>query len=350
MPDTLMKLDEILDVIRGPYGLSGTAVVSPLGSGHINRTTLVSDGSRRLVAQQVNTTVFPSPQDLLHNALEIEMHLATRDRALKVVRHVPDGSGRFLHGPQEDVRVLEFIPDSITVEVLEEPGQAYTGAMGFARFSRQLSDFDASRLATVLPNFHSPDFRWRQFRHALDANTAGRAGACVAEVEFARDAEALMRDWQTLVDSLPVRVCHNDCKINNLLFHRESGEVAAVIDLDTCMPGTVITDFGDLVRTCCSLEAEDSTRLDNVVARPEIFHALAKGYVDGWRGKITGVEIDSLVQGGMMMCFIIGLRFLTDFLDGDRYFATSRPDHNLERARNQFHLFESLRTQFANQA
>ena len=152
------------------------------------------------------------------------------------------------------------------------------------------------------------------------------------------------------MNKLPVRVCHNDCKINNLLFHKESGAVAAIIDLDTCMPGPVLTDFGDLVRTCCSPEAEDSTRLENVVARPEVFRALTEGYMDGWRGEITRAEIDSLVQGGMMMCFIIGLRFLTDFLDGDRYFAIAHPGHNLERARNQLRLFDSLRTRVADHA
>ena len=127
-----------------------------------------------------------------------------------------------------------------------------------------------------------------------------------------------------------------------------SGEVAAVIDLDTCMPGTVLTDFGDLVRTCCSPEAEDSTCLDRVTARPDVFHALVEGYEEGWRGKLTPGETDSLFHGGMMMCFIVGLRFLTDFLNGDRYFATGHPNHNLERARNQFRLFDSLRSQFGH--
>ena len=345
-----MNMPDILEAIRAPYGLSDTATISPLGNGHINRTALVSDGKRRMVAQQVNTAVFTRPRDLLYNARMIEEHLFGKEGALRVVRHVPDSQGRFLHGPQEDVRVLEYIPATTTVEVLKEPGQAYTAAQGFARFSRQLSDFDASKLVAVLPDFHSPDFRWRQFLDALERDAAGRAGECAGEVAFAMGVEPLMRDWQELMNKLPVRVCHNDCKINNLLFHKESGAVAAIIDLDTCMPGPVLTDFGDLVRTCCSPEAEDSTRLENVVARPEVFRALTEGYMDGWRGEITRAEIDSLVQGGMMMCFIIGLRFLTDFLDGDRYFAIAHPGHNLERARNQLRLFDSLRTRVADHA
>ncbi len=147
------------------------------------------------------------------------------------------------------------------------------------------------------------------------------------------------------MDRLPVRVAHNDCKINNMLVDRHSGEALAIIDLDTCMPGPLLTDFGDLVRTCCSPEAEDSTRLDRVQARPDVYKALVRGYEAGWPGELSDEEKSTLFEGGLMMSYVLGLRFLADFLAGDTYFSVAHPAHNLERARNQFRLFQSLNEQ-----
>lgn len=335
----------ILDAIRGPFGLSPAAKAAPLGNGHINVTVLVSDDARRLVAQKINTAVFADPGVLVHNARLVEAHVANKAAGLAVVRHVPGSDGRYLYGDAGDVRVLEYIPGSLSLDVLEHTRQAERAARAFALFSRLLSDFDPGRLKTVIPGFHSPALRWRQFRDALTADRCGRSRGCAAETDLALAAEETVSDWQRLMDDLPQRVCHNDCKINNLLVNRGSGEPVAVIDLDTCMSGPLLADFGDLVRTCCSPEPEDSTRLASVRARPEVYGALVTGYLDGWAGELTPAERSALLPGGMMMCFLVGLRFLTDYLDGDRYFAVSRPMHNLERARNQFALYESLRSQ-----
>ena len=337
--------DVILDAIREPFGLTPAARAAPLGNGHINVTALVSDGSRRLVAQKINTSVFGNPRLLVHNARLIEAHLAEKDGSLKVVRHVPGRDGGFLYGDESDVRVLEYIPGSLSLDALQHARQAERAARAFARFSRQLSDFDPGRLNAIIPGFHSPDLRWRQFQDALAADRCDRAAGCQEEIGLASETESTVIEWQQLMDDLPERVCHNDCKINNLLVSRDTGKPVAVIDLDTCMSGPVLADFGDLVRTCCSPESEDSTRLASVRARPEIYEALVTGYLDGWTDEITAAERSALLPGGMMMCFIVGLRFLTDYLDGDRYFAISHPRHNLERARNQFTLYRSLLSQ-----
>jgi hypothetical protein len=340
MPDAL---EDILESIRTPFGLGPAATAEPLGNGHINQTLLVRDGSHHLVAQRINTSVFPEPRALVHNARLIEAHLsaAACDR-LRVVRHLQGRDGNFLFGSEEDIRVLEYIPGSRSIEVLENTGQAEVAARSFARFSRSLSDFDPAQLEIVIPDFHSPELRWKQYSDALASDRVGRAATCQEDLEFVLRHERLPGHWQRLIGELPVRTCHNDCKINNLLVDQVSGEALAIIDLDTCMPGALLTDFGDLVRTCCSPEAEDSTRLDAVRARPEVYGALARGYTRAWDDAITRPERDSLLEGGMMMCFVVGLRFLTDYLDGDRYFTVSRPAHNLERARNQFRLFQSL--------
>lgn len=334
--------ESILDAIGEPFGLSRKASVSPLGNGHINETVLVEDGTTRLVAQRINTRVFPRPGQLVSNARLIERHLARKPGGPVVVRHLAGLDGRYLYGPESNVRVLEYIPGSRSIEILENPLQGERAAHAFAGFSGGLSDFEAARLETVIADFHCPTHRWRQFVRALSEDRADRARNCPEEIALAQQAEQRIHEWQRLADELPVRVCHNDCKINNLLVHRETAKPLAVIDLDTCMPGVVLSDFGDLVRTCCSPEAEDSTNLEAVRARPEVYEALFRGYVKGWRGQLTVDECTSLFSGGLMMTFLVGLRFLTDHLDGDRYFSVNHPHHNLERARNQFRLFSSL--------
>jgi hypothetical protein len=337
-----MPANGILDAIREPYALADDARAEPLGNGHINETVLVRSGARRLVAQRVNTAVFRDPGVLVHNARLIEKHLEDKPGSLRVVRHLPGADGRFLYGPDSNVRVLEYVAESRSIEVLETVDQAYRAARAFARFSGQLADFDHAAMKTVIPDFHSPALRWRQFLDALQADRVGRAAACLPEIEFALSTQQAIEGWQRLMEELPRRVCHNDCKINNLLVHRRSGEPLAVIDLDTCMPGAVLPDFGDLVRTCCSPEPEDSTRLDAVVARPDVYRSLLRGCTEGWGGALSRAELEALPEAGRMMSFVLGLRMLTDHLDGDRYFSVSRPNHNLDRARNQFRLHESL--------
>jgi Ser/Thr protein kinase RdoA (MazF antagonist) len=270
-----------------------------------------------------------------------------------VVRHLSGADGSFLFGPQGNVRVLEYIAGTRCLEVLENPAQGRRVAASFGRFSRCMQGVDPGALDIVIPDFHSPAIRWSQFMDALEHDRVGRSGDCPEEVAFALDHERDVRGWQELMDGLPLRICHNDCKINNLLIHKRSGEPIAIIDLDTCMPGRVLTEFGDLVRSCSSAEPEDSTRLEKITARPEVYRALLEGYLEGWQGGLAKAERDSLLQGALMMCFILGLRFLNDFIEGDRYFSVLRPRHNLERARNQFQLFRSLvkqREMFAGMA
>ena len=333
----------ILGAIREPYRLSINATAAPLGNGHINQTVLVHDGERSLVAQKINTYVLQNPGALVHNARAIWSHLKRKKNAPKVTRHLPGIDGSYLHGPGRDIRVLEYIHGSHSIEVLESPDQAFEAALTFAGFSRELSDFDAERLITVIPDFHNPSMRYRLFLEALQDARVVRTEACRDEIGFAKSMEFLIAEWQLLMDGLPIRVCHNDCKINNLLMDSNDGKALAIIDLDTSMPGCLMTDFGDLVRTGCNPEAEDSTALEQVVARPEVFIALARGYLKGLGDVALPEEINSLMSGALMVCFIQGLRFLTDFLADDRYYRVDHPLQNLDRARNQFQLFRSLR-------
>lgn len=335
----------ILVAIREPYRLSINATAAPLGNGHINQTMLIRDGERSLVAQRINTYVFQDPGALVHNARAIRSHLKQKQSAPKVIRHLPGADGSYLHGPARDIRVLEYIHGSRSIEVLETLEQAFEAALTFAGFSRALSDFDAGQLITVIPDFHNPSMRYRLFLEALQDARVTRIEACHDDIAFVKNIEPLIAQWQFLMNGLPTRVCHNDCKINNILMNLDNGKALAVIDLDTSMPGCLMSDFGDLVRTCCNPEAEDSTALERVSARLEVFAALAHGYLKGLGVVIVPEEIESLVPGAQMVCFIQGVRFLTDFLAGDRYYCVDHPLHNLDRARNQFQLFRSLQAQ-----
>ncbi len=335
----------ILEAIRTPYRLSDNVTASPLGNGLINQTVLVRDTDRSLVAQRINTFVFQDPGALVHNARVIVSHLEQKEQAPGVARHLPGLDGNYLHGEAKDIRVLEYIHDSRSIELVESPDQARELAFTFASFSRSLSDFDHESLTAVIPDFHNPTMRYGHFLQAVQSATEARTAACYDEIEFAKRTQRLIAKWQSLIESLPIRVCHNDCKINNILISRKSGKTLAVIDLDTCMQGSLITDFGDLVRTCCSPEAEDSTALEQVIARPDVFGALVEGYLGGLDGVIEARERTALIPGALMICFIQGIRFLTDFLNGDSYFGADYPLHNLDRARNQFQLFRSLQAQ-----
>lgn len=336
---------DLLDAIRIPYRLGPAATIVPLGNGHINHTFLARGCDSSLVVQQVNTAVFPEPETLVENANEIATHLRNTGSSVRIARHLPDEKGRYLHGAGRDIRVLEFIAGSRSIEVIESPRQARLAAQAFAALSRGLADLDTTRLKTVIADFHSPMIRFEQFRQALESACADRLRKCHPETEYALAFEHRIRRWQALSDSLPLRVCHNDCKINNVLFDRDRASTLAVIDLDTCMPGRLMTDFGDLVRSGASPEAEDSTNLPRVVARPEIFEALLDGYLAGMGDSLTVSERAALLPGAMMICFIQGLRFLTDFIARDTYFSATHRLHNLERARNQFQLYASLAEQ-----
>ncbi|MDH3902746.1 MAG: aminoglycoside phosphotransferase family protein [Xanthomonadales bacterium] len=334
----------IVEAIREPYRLSINATAAPLGNGHINQTVLVHDNEQSLVAQRINTFVFHDPGALVHNARVIRSHLQRKGNAPKVVRHLAGDDGSYLHGPGGDVRVLEYIPGSLSIEVLESNEQAFEAAFTYAGFSRGLSDLDPGKLIIVIPDFHNPSMRYHLFLEALQDARVTQIEACRDDIKFVESTGSLIVEWQSLMDGLPVRICHNDCKINNVLINPDDGKALAVIDLDTSMPGYLMTDFGDLVRTCCNPEAEDSTLLERVNARPEVFTALARGYLKGLEGVILQEEIDSLVPGALMVCFIQGVRFLTDFLGDNQYYSVDYPSHNLDRARNQFQLFRSLQT------
>ncbi len=335
--------------VLAAYQLPADTQIKAFGNGHINKTFLLSAADQRLILQQINTSIFPSANDLVQNALKIERHLLAKQQQglypLQILQQQAKADGSYLAGEAQDLRALQFIDHGSSIEVVESPDQAFAAALTFGQFAAALADFDASTLVTVLPDFHNLGMRFSQLQAAIAQNKAGRLADCQPLVDFCLAQQDLVAELAALCPSLPLRVCHNDTKINNMLYCAEQGRGIAAIDLDTCMPGYWLFDFGDMVRTCCSPEAEDSLDTANVRIRPEIFKALAEGYLHGLAGVITQAEQQSLLLGAKVMCLMIGIRFLADHLNGDLYFAIKRNNHNLQRAQNQIRLYQDLITQ-----
>ncbi len=333
------------------YAFSPAATVQRFGNGHINHTYLLAEQDRRLIVQQINTAIFPSPTALVQNALKIEQHLLAKKQQglypLEVLRQQARQDGQYLSGASQDLRALQFIDGGRSIEVVDTPQQAYAAALTFGQFAAALADFPADTLETVIADFHNLSWRFAQLQQAVDADKAGRLAGCRDLVGYCLSQQFLADELATVCAGLPRRVCHNDTKINNMLYSDALGRGIAALDLDTCMPGYWLFDFGDMVRTCCSPEPEDSLNRANVRIRPDIFAALAHGYLAGLAGIITPAERQSLWLGAKVMCLMIGIRFLADYLNGDLYFAVHRPGHNLQRAENQLRLYLDLQAQQA---
>ena len=357
------SLSEFVALARA-FALRGAVVAAaPHGSGHINDTFAVSVSQAgapiRYIFQRINHTIFKDVPGLMENILRVTEHQQARlaaagapgasRRALTVVPardglpFVQDSHGRWW-------RAYLFIEGALTHDKIESPAQARAAARAFGEFQRLLADLPGARLRETIPGFHDTPRRYDAFEAAADADAARRAPEAAEEIAFARSRAPLAR---TLVDLLarglvPERVTHNDTKLNNVMLDESTGEGVCVIDLDTVMPGLSLYDFGDMVRSATNAAAEDETDLSKVVARGEIFAALAEGFLAGCGASLNAVERAHLVAAGQVMTYEVGLRFLTDHLQGDVYFKIKRPGHNLDRARNQFALLRSLEAQAAD--
>ncbi len=333
------------------WGLGPHSRFSTLGNGLINRTLLVEDGGRQRVLQCLNTRVFRDPAMVIRNCHAVTAHLGRKRAAGRydyaVLELVPTLAGepaaRLADGAWW--RMYDHVPDTRTFDTADDPAITREAGRGFASFAAALADLEPGAVGEVIPHFHDPVTRFASFRAALDADRMGRGAGARAECDAALAFEELLAHWRRLRGAgLPWRITHNDCKLNNLLFDRDNRAIC-VVDLDTVMPGTLLFDFGDMARTMLSPVPEDSTELARVEVRHGHFAALARGYVEGCEGQLTPLERDNLVFAARLVTGVIGLRFLTDYLDGDRYFRVTRPAHNLERARNQFALLASLARQ-----
>lgn len=286
----------------------------------------------------------------MENVQRVTEHLRTKSPDPdSVLTLVPTKTGESCHMEADAApwRAYQFIENTVSFDRVRDVGQARQAARKFAGFQRDLADMPGSRLNETITGFHDTPARYARFRAVLAADPHGRARECAPEIEralaFEQVAGSLIDAQRT--GAVPERIIHNDTKLNNLLFDRDSGEPRCVVDLDTVMPGLVLYDFGDMVRTMTSPAAEDSTDLPAATMHLQLFEALVEGYLDAAATFLTEAEISLMPLSGLVITVETGLRFLTDHLSGDEYFKVHRPGQNLDRCRTQFALAASIAEQ-----
>ncbi|MDR1336306.1 MAG: aminoglycoside phosphotransferase family protein [Tannerella sp.] len=328
------------------------AEVTPFGNGHINDTLKVTTvgGEDRYVLQRINHRVFTDVEMLQNNIRAVTSHIRSKleargekDIDRKVLTFLPARDGKFYSFDGENYwRVSLMIPRSQSFEEVNA-AFSYEAGRAFGDFQSMLSDIPEGVLGETIPDFHNMEFRLRQFREAVEANPAKRLdGVAELREEIEKRAEAMcIQERLYREGKLKKRTNHCDTKVNNILFD-EDGKVLCVIDLDTVMPGFVLSDIGDFIRTGANTGAEDDENPDRVNVDMEIFKAYAKGYMETARLFLTPLEISLLPYGGRLLTYMQTVRFLTDYLNGDTYYRIHRPKHNLIRTRAQFKLLQSL--------
>ncbi len=334
------------------FGDTEPVSLKRIGIGHINDTYLVTLRSpmgrvARYVIQRINRKIFPEIRRLMENVERVTGHLDAHGggRSLSVIRTV-EGATFHRDSTGDCWRAFPYVEGTFTIEVVSSPAQAGQAGRAFGHFSRLLSDLPGGRLHETIPDFHNTPRRLADFIDAVEADPANRVSGARTEV----DSAMALAPWAGRIveaqasGEVPERVAHNDAKIENVLFDVETGEAVCVVDLDTVMPGTVLHDFGDLVRTAAATATEDERDLERVGISPTIFGALAEGFLSACGDVLTPKEIALLPFAGKVIAYEQALRFLTDYLLGDPYYRISRPAHNLERARNQLRVSRILDT------
>ena len=344
--NTLISTDIKLLLTHYKFDFS-QVTITPLGNGHINSTYKLSTPEFEFVLQKINHKIFTNPMILCDNTQLINQHLLKQKNTVGYPLMVPqqilskDGESSIKIG-ENYWRLMEFVEGSYTLEEVTSPEQAAQVAQAFASFSYALSDFPAEKLAVIIADFHDINFRMRQLREAVANDDENRLSNCQEVVNFCLAQQGFTEQVVEIISKLPVHVTHNDTKINNLLFSKTDNMPCAVIDLDTCMPGLLMHDFGDMVRTCCSNLAEDALNTEKMELNIDVFQALITNYQQAFGDNLSLLERQSLLVGAKLLPFIIGTRFLTDHLNGDKYFQVSRANHNLDRANNQLQLYKLI--------
>ena len=339
------------DVLKNFCLQGGVVSCEPYGCGHINRTYLVvTDCGKRYILQGLSTVAFKDIPGLMENVGAVTRHLAKKVSEERGCLHlVPtvDGADYYHDGAQGYWRVYDFVEDSLCLQAPETPEDFYQSAVAFGTFQRQLADFPAETLHETIENFHNTPDRYAKFKAVLAEDRLGRAKNAQYEIEEFLKREA---DGATLMNmlhecKLPLRVTHNDTKLNNVMLDAQTRKPLCVIDLDTVMPGLLAFDFGDSIRFGAASAAEDEKDLSKMQMRLDRFRVFTRGYASTCPG-LTKTELALLPLGAKTMTMECGVRFLTDYLDGDHYFSVHREGHNLDRCRTQFKLVADMESKW----
>ncbi len=320
------------------------------GNGHINGTYLAlckgAEGEKYYILQHINKNVFKQPELVMDNIEKVTSFIAKKiDNPREVLHFIYCDNGTLCYKDNDGEcwRMYHYVDhcDGVDRPTLEE---FYESGVAFGKFQSQLSDFPAETLNETIPNFHHTVKRYETFLKAVENNFSGRKDTCLEEIEFIK---ARADFYATLINAnkegiLPLRVSHNDTKSNNVLLDDTTHKAVCVIDLDTIMPGFSVTDFGDSIRFGANTGAEDEKDLSKIDLDMEKFRIYAKGFIEGCGGRLPKEEIELLPEGALMMTLECGMRFLADYLDGDTYFRTAYPEHNLVRCRTQIKLASAM--------
>ena len=327
------------------------------GSGHINDTFLMAlrkddETEGRVILQRMNKSIFTKPVELMENIMGVTSFLRERiienggdpDRETLNVIPTKDGKPYFIDSEGEYWRCYKFIEDATSYDQVENPEDFYQSAVAFGNFQRLLADYPAATLHETIKGFHDTKARFEVFKKAVADDVCGRAASVKEEIDFYLAHEDVANVFGDLLakGELPLRVTHNDTKLNNIMIDNETHKGICVIDLDTVMPGLAMNDFGDSIRFGASTAAEDEKDLDKVWCDMDLFDVYTKGFIEGCAGRLTEKEIELLPMGAKVMTFECGMRFLTDHLQGDTYFKIHRENHNLDRARTHMKLVQDM--------
>lgn len=344
-------MNEKLFGILRYFQLEGEPVsCEPYGCGHINHTYLaITTSGRRYILQRINHNTFKNVEALMGNITAVTEFLrkkATDPRSVLTLVKTQNNES-YVYAQATYWRVNEFTEGSICLQTPESDEDFYQSAIGFGTFQQMLTDFPADKLHETIPNFHNTPDRYRIFLETLKRDPMGRAKNVQAEIAFVLAHQEEMATLQNALSSgeLPLRVTHNDTKLNNVLLDAQTRKALCVIDLDTVMPGSSLYDYGDAIRFGAATAAEDEKDLSKVEMSLELFRVFTRGYIEACPG-LTEQELALMPLGAKTMTMECGVRFLTDYLDGDNYFAIHREGHNLDRARTQFKLVSDMESKW----
>ncbi len=325
--------------------------LKPIGGGHINDTFLIVCENKKYVLQRINHKIFKRPDQVMENISNVCEHLKNKvkeeggDPTREVMNLIKAKNGTYLFQYEGNYyRMYCFVDDAVSYQIIENPELFYSAGNAFGKFQRMLCDFPADTLHETIYKFHDTLERYNNFERAIKNNFAGRRDYIVNEIEFIRQRKNEVGKIVKLLESneIPLRVTHNDTKLNNVLIDKVSGKAICVIDLDTIMPSTLLYDFGDAIRFGASTAEEDEMDLSKVSVDLNLFKVFTKGFLEEVKDNITPLEIELLPFSAKIMTLECGMRFLTDYLDGDIYFKTHRAGHNLDRARTQLKLVADM--------
>ncbi|MCI9123422.1 MAG: aminoglycoside phosphotransferase family protein [Eubacterium sp.] len=344
----MQKLNQVIQM----FAVDGSVLsAEEYGTGHINRTHLIEMDQcgqrKRYILQQINTEVFKDVDKLMENIIGVTGYLSKKlteqggDPDRETLRVIPTrNAGSYYRDGEKCYRMYPFIEDAVSYDAVKRPEDFYESAKAFGRFQSLLLAYPAHTLHETIPDFHNTKKRFAAFCAAVEADLCGRAASVQPEIAFVMEREPEMSVLTDLLKQkkLPLRVTHNDTKLNNVLLDRQTGAGLCVIDLDTVMPGLSVHDFGDAVRFGANTAAEDEQDIGKVSLDLSLYETYVSGYLDGCRGSLTKKELEMLPMGAKLMTMECGMRFLTDYLSGDTYFRIHRKQHNLDRCRTQFAL------------